>query len=61
VTFFREATEQHARRKNIHKYRRLLDTDLTAEQRRFVERRLAEEYAALERLTGSVKPKEGES
>jgi hypothetical protein len=59
VTFFREATEQHARRKNIHKYRRLLDTDLTAEQRRFVERRLAEEYA--ERLTGSVKPKEGES
>ena len=58
VTSFREATEQYAHRKNIHKCRRLLDTNLTDEQRRFVERRLAEEYAALERLSGSVEPKD---
>jgi hypothetical protein len=46
MTFFRETTEQYAHRQNLARYRRLLDTDLTAEERRFVERRVAEEQAA---------------
>lgn len=50
MTFFRETTHQYARRQNIARYRRLLDTDLTADERRFVERRVAEEQAALRRL-----------
>jgi hypothetical protein len=45
MTFFRETTEQYAHRQNLARYRRLLDTDLTAEERRFVERRVAEEQA----------------
>jgi hypothetical protein len=58
VISFRETTELYAHRQNLARCRRLLDTNLTAEQRRFVERRLAEEYAALERLSGSAEPKE---
>jgi hypothetical protein len=50
MTFFRETTQQYAHRQNIARYRRLLDTDLTADERRFVERRVAEEQAALRRL-----------
>jgi hypothetical protein len=40
-----------ARQQNINRYRRLLTTYLTGVERRFVERRLVEERAALVRLT----------
>ena len=51
MTFFRETMEQYAHRQNLARYRRLLATDLTVEERRFVERRVAEEQAALRRLS----------
>jgi hypothetical protein len=54
MMFFRETTQQYAHRQNIARYRRLLDTKLTADERRFVERRVAEERAALQRLTGGA-------
>ena len=54
MTIFGEMTQQYAHRQNIARYRRLLDTNLTAEERRFVERRVAEEQAALRRLSGSA-------
>jgi hypothetical protein len=54
MTFFRETTQQYAYRQNIARYRRLLDTNLTAEEWRFVERRVAEERAALRRLSRSA-------
>jgi hypothetical protein len=38
---------------NIKKYQKILQTHLTTEERRFVERRLNEEQAALEDLTGT--------
>ncbi|WP_430642008.1 hypothetical protein [Bradyrhizobium nanningense] len=37
-----------AHRNNIHRYRRLLKTTLSTLERQFIERRLAEEEAALE-------------
>jgi hypothetical protein len=54
MTFFRETTQQYAHRQNLARYRRLLDTHLTAEERRFVERRVADEQAALRRLSRST-------
>lgn len=39
-----------AHRQNIDRYRRLLDTNLSALERDFIERRIAEEEAALHRL-----------
>lgn len=36
-----------AHRENIERYRRLLNTQLTATEREFIERRLGEEEAAL--------------
>jgi hypothetical protein len=54
MTFFRETTEQYAHRQNLTRYRRLLATHLTVEERRFVERRVAEEQAALRRLSGGA-------
>jgi len=39
-----------ALRANIERYQRILETYLTTEERRFVERRLAEEKAALQEL-----------
>jgi hypothetical protein len=41
-----------AHRANIDRYRRLLKTHLTDGERQFVERRIAEEEAALERIAG---------
>ena len=38
-------------RHNIYRYRRLLETKLSEIERQFIERRLAEEEVALERLT----------
>jgi hypothetical protein len=39
-----------AHRQNIERYRRLLETNLTVLERDFVERRIAEEESALDRL-----------
>jgi hypothetical protein len=46
-------SELRARRNNIRRYRRLLETQLTDLERGFIERRLAEERAALDRLAAS--------
>jgi len=54
MTFFRETNQQYAHRQNLARYGRLLDTHLTAEERRFVERRVADEQAALRRFSGSA-------
>jgi hypothetical protein len=42
---------------NIRRYRRLLQTKLTDLERRFIETRLQEEHAALERLSQSGDPR----
>jgi hypothetical protein len=42
-----------ARRNNVHRNRRLLQTELTDLERRYVERRLNEETSAMESLTSS--------
>jgi len=47
---------QFAHRANITRYQKILATYLTAEERSFVERRLAEEQAALRELAWSVAP-----
>jgi hypothetical protein len=47
-----EATALFAHRANIERYRKILRTYLTADEIRFIERRLEEEQAALQRLTG---------
>jgi hypothetical protein len=44
------------RRNNIARYRRLLETKLTDFERQFIERRLSQEGAALERLAASTFP-----
>lgn len=54
MMFFRETTEQYAHRQNLARYRKLLATHLTAEERRFVERRVVEEQKALRRLSGNA-------
>jgi hypothetical protein len=45
-----------ARRQNINRYRSLLQTSLTEFERRFVERRIAEEEGALSALTFGAFP-----
>lgn len=45
-----------AHRNNIGRYRRLLETELTEFERRFLERRLSEERAAIEKLSASTFP-----
>ena len=42
-----------AHRANIERYERILQTALTAHERAFVKRRLAEERAALDQLSGT--------
>jgi hypothetical protein len=44
------------RRNTIRRYRRLLETELTDIERQYVERRLAEERSAFEKLTASTFP-----
>jgi hypothetical protein len=44
------------RRNNIHRYRRLLRTELTDLEREFVERRISEEEAALQAFANSIFP-----
>jgi hypothetical protein len=43
----------HARRNNVRRYRRLLQTELTELERQYIERRLNEEKSAMESLTPS--------
>jgi hypothetical protein len=43
-------------RNNISRYRRLLKTNLTEFERQFIERRLSEEWSAMERLASSTFP-----
>jgi hypothetical protein len=45
-----------ARRNNVRRYRRLLQTELTELERRYIERRLNEEKLAMESLTSSTGP-----
>ena len=45
-----------ARRNNVHRYRRLLQTELTDLERRYVEKRLNEEKSAMESPTSSIAP-----
>jgi hypothetical protein len=45
-----------ARRNNVRRYRRLLQTELTELERRYIEGRLNEEKSAMERLTSSTVP-----
>ncbi len=45
-----------AHRNNISRYQRLLKTELTEFERRFIERRLSEERSAIERLSASAFP-----
>ena len=49
-----KATMHWVHRMNIERYRKILRTYLTAEERRFVECRLAEEQAALQQPAGGV-------
>jgi hypothetical protein len=44
----------HVHRNNIRRYRRLLQTELTELERRYIERRLTEEKSAMESLTSST-------
>ena len=41
---------------NIARYRRILGTYLTAEERRFIERRLREEQTELEQVAVRIRP-----
>ena len=45
-----------AHQSNIEKYKKILATDLTDHERRFVQRRLAEEQTALEQLAQVTVP-----
>jgi hypothetical protein len=45
-----------AHRNNIHRYRRLLATQLTELERGYIERRLNEELASLEALSATTFP-----
>jgi hypothetical protein len=47
-------TQRFAAKANIFRYQKLLAAYLTEEERRFVERRLEEEKAALQRIAGGV-------
>ena len=43
-----------AHKANIERYRKILETFLTSEEERFVERRLAEEQTALDQLADRI-------
>jgi hypothetical protein len=51
-----ESAERFAHRANIARYQKILATYLTVEERRFVERRLAEEQAALQQFAWNMAP-----
>ena len=45
-----------AHRNNIHRYRRLLNTELTELERQFIRKRLSEERSAMQKLAASTFP-----
>ena len=45
---------EFAYRANINRYRRLMTTYLTSDEREFVERRLGQEETALRQITGNT-------
>ena len=49
-----------AHRQNLNRYRSLLQTSLTELERRFVERRIAEEEAAVSALAFGAAPPDGQ-
>ena len=49
-----DATVSFAHRENIERYKRILRTHLTEDERVFIQRRLAEEQATLEQLAGTA-------
>jgi hypothetical protein len=51
-----ESAERFSHRANIARYQKILATYLTVEERRFVERRLAEEQAALQQFAWNIAP-----
>ena len=57
MTLRMESADQFAHRANVAKYQKILATYLTVEERRFVERRLAEEQAALQQFAWNIAPK----
>ena len=57
MTLRMETADQFAHRANIERYRKILATYLIAEERRFVEGRLAEELLALQQLAWKAAPK----
>jgi hypothetical protein len=50
------STLRWAHEANIQRYQRLLETSLTDNERRFVERRIAEEQEALRQVAGNMNP-----
>ncbi|MCC7348426.1 MAG: hypothetical protein IT538_13625 [Variibacter sp.] len=46
-----EAAKRAAHRQNLARYHRLLGTQLTADERHFIERRITEEQTELEQLS----------
>lgn len=50
-----ESTLRWAHEANLERYRRLLETCLTDNERQFVERRIAEEREALRQVAGTMK------
>ena len=56
MTLRTETPDRFAHRANIARYQKILATYLTPEERRFVERRLAEEQAALQQLAWNIAP-----
>ncbi len=51
-----DAAASFAHQENIERYKRILRTHLTDIERVFIQRRLAEEQAALEQLAGTAMP-----
>jgi hypothetical protein len=57
MTMFEESLARiRTHRNNIHRYRRLLRTELSDLERDFIDRRIAEEQAALDALVAETFP-----
>ena len=54
MMFRLETAAQFAHKANMARYQKILATYLTAEERRFIERRMAEEQAALQQLGATI-------
>ena len=52
----KDLARYRAHRNNVHRYRRLLETQLSDLERLYLERRLAEELSKLDELPGSLAP-----